>query len=176
MEGSNTKYDDTNLHRLFAEMDVKQRLQSLKGAFRREANNVRKAAVNNLRSCVNSNVRLEKGIRAFVLKRSAGFSVTVAPKKSAKKQEIDSYASRRRGILKSYGLVDLWLETGTKERKTKTATKVWTRGHKGHRTGRIRRYGFMRQTASQVRASVTENLRTELINSTKKIASKYGCR
>ena len=167
-------YDDANLQRLFAEMDVKQRLQALKGAFRREANQVRKTAVNNLRGSINSNAMLDKGIRAFVLKRAAGFTVTVAPKKTAKKQ-VESYAAGRRRRLKEYGLVDLWAETGTKERKTKTKTKCWVRERKGHTTGRMKRYGFMRQTASQVKDSVTEHLRIELMNNVQKIANKYGC-
>src|SRR5574344_1060964 len=56
-------YDDANLQRLFAEMDVKQRLQALKGAFRREANQVRKTALNNLRGSIRTDKDMESGVR-----------------------------------------------------------------------------------------------------------------
>ena len=42
------QYDDSNLQRLFAELDPKQRLKALKAGFRREANQARKTAINNL--------------------------------------------------------------------------------------------------------------------------------
>ena len=63
------EYDDKNLQRLFAELEPKRRMQALKGGFRREANKVRKTAINNLRSSISSNKDLEKGVRAIVFKR-----------------------------------------------------------------------------------------------------------
>ena len=45
-------YNDENLQRLFAELEPKRRLQAIKGGFRREANQVRKTAINNLRSSI----------------------------------------------------------------------------------------------------------------------------
>ena len=66
-------YDDKNLQRLFAELEPKRRLQAIKGGFRREANQVRKTAINNLRSSIQSNKDLEKGVRAIVFKRSLLF-------------------------------------------------------------------------------------------------------
>lgn len=74
------EYDDKNLQRLFAELEPKRRMQALKGGFRREANKVRKTAINNLRSSISSNKDLEKGVRAIVFKRAAGFRVTVGTK------------------------------------------------------------------------------------------------
>ena len=65
-------YNDENLQRLFAELEPKRRLQAIKGGFRREANQVRKTAINNLRSSIQSNKDLEKGVRAIVFKRKAG--------------------------------------------------------------------------------------------------------
>lgn len=55
------EYDDSNLRQLFAELEPKRRTQALKGAFRREANQVRKTAINNLRSSgIKSSKDLEK--------------------------------------------------------------------------------------------------------------------
>lgn len=68
------QYDDTQLQKLFTEMDVKHRKRALKGAFRREANQVRRTAINNLRSSLHSNRDLEKGIRAIVFKKSRRIS------------------------------------------------------------------------------------------------------
>ena len=75
-------YDDRDLQRLFAELEPKRRVQALKGGFRREANQVRKTAINNLRSSINSSKDLEKGVRAIVFKRKAGFRVTVRSRAS----------------------------------------------------------------------------------------------
>ena len=41
------RYDDKNLQRLYGELDEKHRLKALRGAFRKEANRVRKEAINN---------------------------------------------------------------------------------------------------------------------------------
>ena len=47
-------YDDRNLQQLFTELTPKRRLQALRCGFRKEANRVRKTAVNNLRSSIRS--------------------------------------------------------------------------------------------------------------------------
>ena len=80
----NVAFDDRNLQQLFAEMEPKRRLQALRGGFRREANQVRKTAINNLRSSIRSNKDLEQGVRAVVYKRSAGFRVTIGTKRAGK--------------------------------------------------------------------------------------------
>ncbi len=77
-------YNDDNLQRLFAELEPKRRLQAIKGGFRREANQVRKTAINNLRSSIQSSKDLEKGVRAIVFKRKAGFRVTVGTKQAGR--------------------------------------------------------------------------------------------
>ena len=158
------QYDDTNLQRLFAEMDTKHRLKALKGAFRREANRVRKAAVNNLRGSIRTDKDLERGVRAVVFKRKAGFRVTVGTRKAGKKGD----NKKEKPIL-------IWAEAGTAARRTKTKTRIFKRSRKGHSTGRMKRYGFMTKTADEVRANVTDSLRNEIINSITKVAKKYGC-
>lgn len=159
------QYDDTQLQKLFTEMDVKHRKRALKGAFRREANQVRRTAINNLRSSLHSNRDLEKGIRAIVFKKAAGFRVTIGTKKANRKTG--------KGLKKP---VLIWAEGGTEQRKTKTKTRVFVRERRGHNTGRMKRYGFMRKTQTDVRDKVTEDLRNEIVESVTKTANKYGCK
>lgn len=169
------EYDDSRLQRLFAELEPKQRLQALKGGFRREAAQVRKTAINNLRgSGIRTDRDLESGVRALVFKRQAGFRVTIGTT-AGKKQY--GFHKNRRGELKP---VLLWAELGTDERRTKSNagkhTRQWTgRLRRGHYTGRMKRYGFMRQTLDQVSSGVSENLHNEVIQSVERITKKYGC-
>ena len=178
------QYDDTNLQRLFAEMDEKRRVQALKGGFRKEANRVRKTAVNNLRGSVRTDRDLESGVRAIVFKRAAGFRVTIGAKKAGKSgKEYGYHATRQyRANPSRYSKkpVLIWAEEGTEERRTKSNggkhNKSWTlRSRAAHSTGRMKRYGYMRQTADQVRDTVTTNLQNEVIQSVEKVAKKYGC-
>lgn len=169
------QYDDTQLQKLFTEMDVKHRKRALKGAFRREANQVRRTAINNLRSSLHSNRDLEKGIRAIVFKKAAGFRVTIGTKKANRKTGKGEKGMHinRQGLKKP---VLIWAEGGTEQRKTKTKTKVFVRKRRGHNTGRMKRYGFMRKTQTDVRDKVTADLRNEIVESVTKTANKYGCK
>lgn len=173
------QYDDTNLQRMFAELDVRQRVKALKGAFRREASRVRKTAVNNMRASIGGDSEMERGVRAIVFKRKAGFRVTIGTKQanSRGKGERGFYISRkRRGKPEATGKpVLIWAEEGTKARHTKSKTRVFTRSRKGHNTGRMRRYGFMRKTLNEVQGTVTDSLHNEIINSITRTAKKYGC-
>ena len=174
MMGRDISYDDANLQRLFAEMDPKQRLKALKGAFRREANQVRKTALNNLRGSIRTDKDLESGIRVIVFKKTAGFRVTIGTKRATRAGGKDyGYHKNRQGLKKP---VLIWAEEGTEARQTKSRTRIFARSRKGHSTGKMKRYGFMRKTASDVRDSVTDHLRTEVINNVQKIADKYGCK
>lgn len=169
------QYDDRELQRLFAELDSKQRLRALKGAFRREANQVRKTAINNLRGSIRSDQDLERGVRAIVFKRKAGFRVTIGTKKAGKSGKEYGFHTNRRGLKKP---VLIWAEAGTKWRKTKSKSKFLTNGRwltAGKSRGFMKRYGFMQKTLSDVRGNVTENLRNELIINVRKVAEKYGC-
>lgn len=166
-------YDDTQLQKLYTDLDVKHRLKSLRGAFKREANAVRKTAINNLRGSIRSDRDLEKGVRAIVFKRVAGFRVTIGTRKANKNGKGEyGFHTNRQGVKKP---VLIWAEEGTKNRKTKTKTKIFTRSRKGHPTGRMKRYGFMRQTRDQVVDGVTNNLHKEVIKSVEKVSKKYGC-
>lgn len=93
-------YDDRNLQQLFADLEPKRRLQAVKGGFRKEANRVRKTAINNLRSSIRTDKDLEKGVRAIVFKRKAGFRVTVGTKKAGKNGKGEAgFHTNRQGLL-----------------------------------------------------------------------------
>lgn len=171
-------YNDENLQRLFAELEPKRRLQAIKGGFRREANQVRKTAINNLRSSIQSNKDLEKGVRAIVFKRKAGFRVTVGTKRAGKNGKGEAgFHTNRQGLKKP---VLIWAEEGTKERQTKPKKKGTRRRaarlRASHRTGRMRRYGFMAQTLTSVRDTVTTNIHEMVAENVQKVAEKYGCK
>lgn len=168
-------YDDRNLQQLFAELEPKRRLQAIKGGFRREANQVRKTAINNLRSSLHSNKDLEKGVRTIVFKRKAGFRVTVGTKRAGKNGKGEAgFHTNRQGLKKP---VLIWAEDGTQERKTKgNGGKRAMRLRSAHRTGRMRRYGFMTQTLNGVRDTVTNNIRDMVMENVEQVAKKYGCK
>ena len=173
----NVAFDDRNLQQLFAEMEPKRRLQALRGGFRREANQVRKTAINNLGSSIRSNKDLEKGVRDVVYKRSAGFRVTIGTKRAGKNGKGEAgFHTNRQGLKKP---VLIWAEAGTQERQTKP--KQGTRRRAGrmreqHRTGRMKRYGFMEQTLNSVRDTVTADIHNLVLDNVEKIAKKYGCK
>lgn len=168
-------YDDRNLQQLFAELEPKRRLQAIKGGFRREANQVRKTAINNLRSSLHSNKDLEKGVRTIVFKRKAGFRVTVGTKRAGKNGKGEAgFHTNRQGLKKP---VLIWAEDGTQERKTKgNGGKRAMRLRSAHRTGRMKRYGFMTQTLNGVRDTVTNNIRDMVMENVEQVAKKYGCK
>lgn len=175
------QYDDSNLQRLFAELDPKQRLQALKGGFRREAAQVRKTAINNLRSSgLRTDREMESGIRAIVFKQKVGFRVTVGTKVKGGKgtgTKLYGFHKNRRGEVKP---ILMWAELGTAERRTKSNggkhTRMWAgRSRAAHSTGRMKTYGFMAQTLDQVADTVTDNLHKEVIESVERVAKKYGC-
>ena len=170
-------YNDENLQRLFAELEPKRRLQAIKGGFRREANQVRKTAINNLRSSIQSNKDLEKGVRAIVFKRKAGFRVTVGTKRTGKNGKGEAgFHTNRQGLKKP---VLIWAEEGTKERQTKPKKGTRRRAARlraSHRTGRMKRYGFMAQTLTSVRDTVTTNIHEMVAENVQKVAEKYGCK
>lgn len=170
-------YNDENLQRLFAELEPKRRLQAIKGGFRREANQVRKTAINNLRSSIQSNKDLEKGVRAIVFKRKAGFRVTVGTKRAGKNGKGEAgFHTNRQGLKKP---VLIWTEEGTKERRTKSKKGTRRRAARlraSHRTGRMKRYGFMAQTLTSVRDTVTANIHNMVTENVQKVAEKYGCK
>ena len=171
-------YDDSNLQRLFVELEPKRRLRAIKGSFRQEANHVRKVAINNLRSSgLRTDKDLERGVRSVVFKRAAGFRVTIGTKKAGKNGKGEAgFHTNRRGLKKP---ILIWAEEGTEERRTKSkqgSRRRAARLRSSHRTGRMKRYGFMAQTLSSVRDTVTASLRDTILENVQSAAKKYGCK
>lgn len=164
------EYDDRNLQKLFAELEPKRRLQAIKGGFRKEANRVRKTAINNLRESVRSDRDLEKGVRSLVFKRKAGFRITVGTKKARKNGKGEAgFHTNRRGLKKP---ILIWAEDGTTQRRTKSKGGK----HAARSTGRMKRYGFMNKTLKAERGNVTENIHEMVMENVQKVAKKYGCK
>ncbi|WP_278833279.1 hypothetical protein [Porphyromonas cangingivalis] len=159
-------YDDSKLSKLFYDMEPKRRLQAIKGAFRRVAGVVRKEALSNLRQDIRSNRQLEKGLRAVVFKRVAGFKVTVG----TNKKKNQGYYTNSRGQANKPVL--MWLEDGTADRKTRRhwRTKV------SRSTGKLKRYGYLKRAGDSTSNRVTNDLRQELTTNIVKTAEKYGCK
>lgn len=145
------QFDDTQFQHLYKELDPKRRMQALKKGFRREANRVKKVAIEKMRNKINSNRVLERGVRASVTTKKAGFKVTIGAAKS-----------KRNGKP-----VLIWLEAGTVTRKTKRTYA---------NRGRIEPRRFMEETLNEVRPHVTDNIHREVINSVKEAAREYGCK
>ena len=170
-------YNDRNLQQLFADLEPKRRLQAIKGGFRKEANRVRKTAINNLRSSIRTDKDLEKGVRAIVFKRAAGFRVTVGTKKAGKNGKGEAgFHTNRQGLKKP---ILIWAEDGTEERRTKPKQGTRRRAARlraSHSTGRMKRYGFMAQTLNGVRDTVTANIHEMVTENVQNVAKKYGCK
>lgn len=165
------EYDDTELQRLFSELAPKRRLQAMKGAFRKEANKARKIAVRNLRGSVQSNENLEKGVRALVFKRKTGFRITVGTKKANKRGKGEAgFHTNRKGIKKP---VLIWMEDGTRERKT--GTRIFSR-RKGHRTGRMKRYGFIDKSRGEIQRTVVPKFHDMMVKEIIRVSKRYGCK
>lgn len=159
-------YDDHNLQALFEELDPRARARSLKGAMRTAAKKMRRRAVENLRaSGLASSRDMERGVRALVFKRVAGFRVTIGTERASKRNKghEKGFHINRRGLHKP---VLIWAEAGTQDRATAT----------GHRTGRMPAYGFMQKTLEQNAAATGQELQDALAQNITRIAAKYGAR
>ena len=170
------EYDDRNLQQLFAELEPKRRLQALRGGFRKAANQVRKTAINNLRQSIRTDKDLEKGVRAVVFRRTAGFRVTVGTKRGRNGKGEAGYHTNRQGLKKP---ILIWAESGTKARRTKAkkgGRRRLDRKREAHSTGRMKRYGFMAQTLSSVRDTVTNDIHNLVLENVKRVSKKYGCK
>lgn len=164
------EYDDRELQRMFAELGSKQRLQAVRAGFRKAAYRLRREAVKNLRAARGKSDRnLEKGVRALVFKRKAGFRVTVGTKRANKKGKgAAGFHTNRRGEEKP---VLIWMEDGTRYRKTKGR---W--GSKPRRTGYMERIGFIDKAVREKKESITADLHNLVADSVMKTAKKYGCK
>ena len=190
-------YDDSQLMKLFEELSPKNQKKALKGAMTRAANTVKRKATANLKAAkgsngktINTSTGLPKGIRRVLYKTKLGFRVTVGTKNTKRKSfgyhQGRAYRRAQRrvangemsaSLLSSYQKpVLLWAEGGTKQRHTKTATKIFRRLRSGHSTGAMPRYGFMERTKQQMKPQIDGLLKDEIVKNIQRIARKYGCR
>lgn len=101
--------------------------------------------------------------------------MTVGTKRAGKNGKGEAgYHTNRQGLKKP---VLIWVEEGTKERKTKSnGGRRAARRRSAHSTGRMRRYGFMSQTLNGVRDTVTADIHNMVTDNVFRVAKKYGCR
>lgn len=152
----------------------KQIRNSVKRAYRREANKACKIAVQKLRTfgpgVKGSSSDWEKGIRPHVYSRGGGFIVTV------KARGVNRQGRGERGMHKNRAEkkkpILMWAEDGTAIRKTKSKTKIFTRKRRGHDTGRMPRYGFLEKAAPEMYRGVETGLFPEIETAVKKAAQK----
>lgn len=161
---------DRPFNGVFRALSLKDQRKALRGAMRREGNRLKKQAADNLRASgigQGTKQSLSKGIRLRVYPEDygAGFMLSVKPHKK------QGYHTNRKGKEKP---VLMWAEDGTEYRKTKTKTKFFVRKRKGHVTGRMKRYGFIRKTDEQATQVVEQNLFTDFQGNIEKAARKQG--
>jgi len=186
------EYDDTRLRQLYAQMDEKQRAKAMKGGFRTAANMLRRSSIASLRSDIESNRELEKGVRALVFKQKMGFRVTVGT--------VIRKAKTRQGWVGVKGFyknkqywknparysekpVLIWAEDGTKERRLKggRGSHKTKRGfrkrylYNGAYRGRMRPYQFLVEGQRGADSQINQTLQNGFRSSVERVAKKYGC-
>lgn len=177
MEGNGTLSIQTtvrDLARPFAEvyeaLDPKEHRKAMRSAMRRQGNRLKRQAAANLQASgigQGTAQRLSKGIRLRVYpeRYGAGFMLSVKPNRKK------GYHRNRRGLEKP---VLMWAEEGTGERRTKSRTRFFTRSRKGHSTGRMPRYGFMRRTEEQETHTVEQTLFGDFQDSLERAVRRKG--
>lgn len=159
------RFNPADYAHLYTEMQPRQRMQALKGAFRRTSTKLRRATVEQLRADgPRTNGRLEKCVRRVLLnakRGSAGFKVTLMGVRG----RTTGFYRNRRGQLKP---VLVFAEDGTAPRNTRKGKRA------RHSTGRLRRYGFLDKATKQLGPSIGDDVKNELKEQIKRIAAKYG--
>lgn len=174
--------DERNLFKLINELSPGVRAKAIRQALNRKSKEVRLKAVENMRTAKGGKKGvfepgegMEKQVRRVIMKKKIGFTVTIGSNKGKNRP---AFVYKSNGKKKRVGgpPVIIFAEGGTKARRTKTATKIWTRSRKGHATGQMPRFGFMEKTKKEMDKCVTEDLKNMIIDNIKKTAIKYGCK
>lgn len=165
-----TEYTGREFSDLVKQLSGKQLKKALRQAYRREGKKLREIAVASLRhsglKAHQSVADLEKGVRAHVYTRGGGLMITVKPYRNR-----TSVYTNRRGMKKP---VLMWAEEGTWYRVTKSKTKWGLRQRRGHRTGRMLAYHFMRNSEDQIISVAETDLARELEHSLDIAVKKAG--
>lgn len=161
-------YDDTQLRKLFDELQPKNQARVFRAAFRTVARKLRKAAAANLMAAtlpsgrkINNARTLSRGIRARVFRgRKVGFAVTVSSQRNKNRGMHHTHRGDYKPVLR-------WMEEGTLGRATRR--KRLNRGH-------LRPLKFMRDAVLANADSVAPDLNEQMRQAVVKIARKYGSR
>lgn len=155
---------------VFEALDPKAHRRALRSAMRREGNNLKRIAVAQIGSSglgKGSRAKVAKGVRVrtFPDRYGAGFMLTVKP--HGKK----GYHKNRQGHEKP---VLMWAEDGTRPRYTKSKTRFFVRIRKGHFTGRMKAYRFLKRTEDTGTPQVERGLFDTFRQNLDKEARKRG--
>lgn len=161
---------------VFKVLNVKDQKKAMRSAMRREAKRLQKAAMENLATARSGGKTLGRGtnqeissgirVRVYPEKYGAGFMLSVKPRKNGKGTHRNR-KEKKKPVL-------MWAEDGTDIRRTKSKTRCFVRIRKGHLTGRMGRYGFMRKTENEASQSTEENLFRDFQANINKSARKQG--
>ena len=166
------KYTGSDWIELSKQLEPKQIRNALKRAYRAEAKKAVDVARQSLASSrlkVKGNTAdWKKGIRSHIYSRGGGFMVTV--KARAGKNEKGMHVNRK-GIKKP---VLMWAEEGTTWRKTRSRSKFFVRKRKGHNTGKMPAYGFLKRAEPMMYNTVEQDLFPEVEKAVRKVAAKAG--
>lgn len=192
-------YDDSNLRALCGQMTPQKRWMVYRNSMRRCGTKIKKVARQNLMATGVHNARqlargLHSGLYRYKIHKTylyAGFYVTTHKGKYASRQNQNTRKRSKHGSSRSE-IPELpilrWIETGTDYRRVgrrgnklngparfKVGAHKWFRARYDNR-GRLKGFGFMAKTQAQTQDSVTAQIRSEVLESVKRLAQKYGCK
>lgn len=166
------QYTGSEWKELSKVLTQRQLKNALKCAYRAEAKKAVEIAQQSLASSplnVKGNTAdWKKGIRSHIYSKGGGFLVTVKARGGKKAKGMHT---NRKGITKP---VLMWAEEGTAWRKTRSQSKFFVRKRKGHYTGKMRAYGFLKRAEERMYREVEAGLLPEVQRAVVKVAAKAG--
>lgn len=170
-------YDDTQLRKLFDELQPKNQARVFRAAFRSVARKLRKEAVKELTAArlpsgrgLHNASTIARGLRTRGFSgKKFGFAVT-ASSQSAKGRGM--YCNSR-GELKP---ILRWMEEGTRGRRTRKSYISSRRRVTPHFTGHLTPLKFMRDAVLANADNIAPDLNEQMRQAVVKIARKYGSR
>lgn len=157
---------DKRLRGFFGGLEPKIQVKALRSAMRRQMNHARKSVMAEVRSSgIHNAEALAKTVWGFVGRSGTFWKVTTGFSKKLNKGLYPSRTAKSKFIERvRYVPVLLWLDGGTRVRKTK----------KGFRRGTITGGKWLRVVRAREVASSNENIEAELQKIMKRTAKRYG--
>lgn len=163
---TNFAVDTTRLEKLIASLTPRRRAALLRSAMRAEANRLKRLAAPLMFQGVR-HVRdrraLRRGIRTYAYKLSAGFLVSVKPRKKDNRTFYPSRMASKRFGTRMIPLA-MWLEGGADGRRTK----------KGYARGELKPVRFLARVESRESGSTVRRIEEETVKRLEKLAQRYG--